>query len=55
MFLYRDEVYNPSEDNKGKAELIIGKHRNGSTGTVDLAWLAQYTRYANAQYSSHRQ
>lgn len=55
MFLYRDEVYNPSEDNKGKAELIIGKHRNGSTGTVDLAWLAQYTRYANAQYSSHKQ
>ena len=55
MFLYRDEVYNPSEDNKGKAELIIGKHRNGSTGTVDLAWLAQYTRYTNAQYSSHRQ
>ena len=55
MFLYRDEVYNPSEDNKGKAELIIGKHRNGSTGTVDLAWLAQYTRYANAQYYSHRQ
>ena len=55
MFLYRDEVYDPSEDNKGKAELIIGKHRNGSTGTVDLAWLAQYTRYANAQYSSHRQ
>lgn len=55
MFLYRDEVYNPSEDNKGKAELIIGKHRNGSTGTVDLAWLAQYTKYANAQYSSHRQ
>lgn len=55
MFLYRDEVYNPSEDNKGKAELIIAKHRNGSTGTVDLAWLAQYTRYANAQYSLHRQ
>ncbi len=54
MFLYRDEVYNPSEDNKGKAELIIAKHRNGSTGTVDLAWLAQYTRYANAQYSTHR-
>ncbi len=50
MFLYRDEVYNPNEDNKGKAELIIAKHRNGSTGTVDLAWLAQYTRYANAQY-----
>lgn len=55
MFLYRDEVYNPNEDNKGKAELIIGKHRNGETGTIELAWLGQYTRYANAQYSSHSQ
>lgn len=52
MFLYRDEVYNPSEDNKGKAELIIGKHRNGEIGTVELAWLGQYTRYTNAQFSS---
>ena len=49
MFLYRDEVYNPDNDNKGKAELIVGKHRNGSIGTVNLAWLPQYTRFANAQ------
>ncbi len=55
MFLYRDEVYNPDDNNKGKAELIIGKHRNGSIGTVNLAWLAQYTRYANAAYSSHKE
>lgn len=55
MFLYRDEVYNPDENNKGKAELIIGKHRNGSIGTVNLAWLPQYTRYANAAYSSNKE
>ena len=54
MFLYRDEVYNPDENNKGKAELIIGKHRNGSIGTVNLAWLPQYTRYANAAYPPHK-
>ena len=48
MFLYRDEVYNPSEDNQGKAELIIAKHRNGSTGTINLAWIGKYTKYANA-------
>ncbi len=51
MFLYRDEVYNEGEDNKGKAELIIGKHRNGEIGTVNLAWIGKYTKYANAEYS----
>ncbi len=52
MFLYRDEVYNPTEDNKGKAELIIGKHRNGSIGSINLAWIGKYTRYANAEFES---
>ena len=52
MFLYRDEVYNPGEDNKGKAELIIGKHRNGEIGTINLAWIGKYTKYANAEYRS---
>lgn len=50
MFLYRDEVYNPGDDNKGKAELIIGKHRNGEIGTINLAWIGKYTKYANAEY-----
>jgi len=51
MFLYRDEVYNPNEEgNKGKAELIIGKHRNGEIGTINLAWIGKYTKYANAEY-----
>lgn len=52
MFLYRDEVYNPNDDNKGEAELIVAKHRNGNIGTINLAWLGQYTRYANAQKPS---
>jgi replicative DNA helicase len=46
LFIYRDEVYNrDSADNKGRAELIIGKQRNGPIGTVDLTFLGQYTRF----------
>lgn len=47
MFIYRDEVYNPDSPNKGEAELIIAKHRNGPTGTVNLAFMNQYTKFAN--------
>lgn len=48
MFIYRDEVYNPdSEDNKGKAEVIIRKQRNGPIGSVDLTFLGKYTRFEN--------
>ncbi|MFA4916321.1 MAG: replicative DNA helicase [Syntrophales bacterium] len=48
-FIYRDEVYNRSEDNpeKGLAEIIIGKQRNGPTGMVKLAFLEKYTRFEN--------
>lgn len=47
VFIYRDEVYNKKEDNpkKGIAELIIGKHRNGRTGIIELAFLPQYTAF----------
>lgn len=48
-FIYRDEVYNKADDNpeKGKAEIIIGKQRNGPTGTVKLAFLNQFTAFEN--------
>ncbi len=47
MFLYRDEYYNPETDKKNIGEIIIAKQRNGPTGTVELAWLGQYTKFAN--------
>src|SRR5829696_7787303 len=47
MFLYRDEYYNPDSDDKGIAEVIVGKHRNGPTGKIQLAWLEQYTKFAS--------
>ncbi len=52
IFLYRDEVYNKSEDNpnKGKAEIIIGKQRNGPTDKFDLAFLDKYTCFENIAY-----
>ncbi|NLP13142.1 MAG: replicative DNA helicase [Clostridium sp.] len=49
MFLYRDDYYNPDTEKKNIAEAIIAKHRNGSTGTVELAWLGQYTKFANLE------
>ena len=47
MFIYRDEVYNPDSPDKGTAELIIGKHRNGPTGTVRLTFIGENTRFEN--------
>ncbi len=47
MFLYRDEVYNPDSADRGTAEIILAKHRNGPTGKVQLAFLDHYTRFAN--------
>lgn len=47
MFLYRDEYYNKDSELKGTAEVIIAKQRNGPIGTVTLAWLPQYTKFAN--------
>jgi replicative DNA helicase len=49
MFLYRDDYYNPETEKKNVAEVIIAKHRSGSTGTVELAWLGQYTKFANLE------
>jgi replicative DNA helicase len=47
IFLYRDEVYNKSDDNKGKAEIIVGKQRNGPTGKFEMAFLEKYTCFEN--------
>lgn len=45
VFIYRDEVYNPETQDKGTAEIIIGKQRNGPIGTVRLTFLGEYTRF----------
>lgn len=52
-FIYRDEVYNRSEDNpeRGLAEINIGKQRNGPVGTVKLVFLEKYTRFENLALS----
>ena len=47
MFLYRDDYYNEDSEKKNIAEVILAKHRGGSTGTVDLAWMGSYTKFAN--------
>ncbi len=47
MFLYRDDYYNPETEKKNIAEVIIAKHRNGSTGTIELRWFGEYTKFAN--------
>jgi replicative DNA helicase len=47
LFIYREEVYKPDEENAGKADLIISKQRNGPIGTVRLAFLKQYTKFEN--------
>jgi replicative DNA helicase len=53
LFIYRDEVYYPDkQESKGRAEVIIGKQRNGPIGKIDLAFLGQYTRFENLAHGS---
>ncbi len=47
MFLHREDYYNADTEKKNVAEVIIAKNRSGSTGTVELAWLGNYTKFAN--------
>lgn len=47
LFVYRDEVYRPNVENKGKAEIIVAKHRNGETGVIHLRFQGQYTRFSD--------
>lgn len=47
IFIYRDEVYNRDSPDRGTAEIIVAKHRNGPTGVTNLAFLDHYTRFAN--------
>jgi len=47
MFIYRDDYYNPETEEKNISEIILAKHRGGSTGTVKLVWMGQFTKFAN--------
>ena len=47
LFVYRDEYYHPDSEDKGVAEVIIGKQRNGPTGTCRLAFVGRYTKFGN--------
>lgn len=49
MFIYRDEYYNKESDRAGITEILIAKQRNGPTGTVELGWHAQYTKFVNIE------
>jgi replicative DNA helicase len=53
MFIYRDEVYNEETDQKGVAEIIIGKQRNGPIGTARLAFIGKYTRFDNLAFTGY--
>ena len=49
MFIYRDDYYNENSEKKNIAEITLAKHRGGSTGTVELLWLGNYTKFVNIE------
>lgn len=54
LMLYRDEVYNPDSPDKGTAELLIRKNRQGQTGFVRLTWIGEMTMFADCDYHEAR-
>jgi replicative DNA helicase len=50
MFIYREEQYERTDENEGIAEIIIGKQRNGPTGTVKLAFVKEHTRFETLEW-----
>ena len=50
MFIFREEEYKATDENRGIAEIIIGKQRNGPTGTVKLAFIKEFTRFENLEW-----
>ena len=50
LFIFREEVYKPTEENRGVAQISIGKQRNGPIGTIDLAFLKEYTKFENLEW-----
>jgi replicative DNA helicase len=54
LMLMREEYYNPTEENKNQAQVIVGKNRNGPTGRVSLSFLKEYTRFEDISYSQER-
>ncbi len=55
VFLYREEYYSPSAENRNKAEAIVSKQRNGPTGTVDLVFIKEWTRFDNPEFTRTRE
>ena len=49
MFIYRDDYYNEDSEKKNIAEITLAKHRAGSTGTIELLWLGNYTKFVNIE------
>lgn len=55
MFIYRDDYYNKDTDKKNISEIIIGKQRSGPVGTIELAWLPEYTKFGNLEKRRNNQ
>ena len=55
MFIYRDDYYNKDTEKKKISEIIIGKQRSGPVGTIELAWLPEYTKFGNLEKRRNNQ